>query len=131
MAKSPRTQDPGQGNEDRPDTRALADRIAQARRDKAARTAAETRQNGDMAGMAKGLRYATEFMAAIIVGGVLGYALDSVLGTSPWALIVLMMIGFAAGVLNVMRAAAEQNAASAQAGLTGPAPDDEDEEDDA
>ncbi|HEU5017218.1 MAG TPA: AtpZ/AtpI family protein [Pseudolabrys sp.] len=35
----------------------------------------------------------------------LGWLLDRWLGTTPWGLVVLVMLGFAAGVLNVMRAA--------------------------
>jgi ATP synthase protein I len=34
-----------------------------------------------------------------------GWLLDYWLGTTPWGLVVLVMLGFAAGVLNVMRAA--------------------------
>ena len=39
------------------------------------------------------------------VGALLGWMLDRWLGISPWGLIVFLMLGFAAGVLNVMRAA--------------------------
>jgi ATP synthase protein I len=35
----------------------------------------------------------------------LGWLLDRWLGISPWGLIVFLLLGFAAGVLNVMRAA--------------------------
>ena len=36
---------------------------------------------------------------------VIGWLLDRWLGISPWGLIVFLLLGFAAGVLNVMRAA--------------------------
>ena len=46
----------------------------------------------------------TEFVAGVLAGGVLGWIADRMLGTKPWGLIVLLMLGFVAGVLNVMRA---------------------------
>ena len=46
----------------------------------------------------------TEFMAGIIAGGGLGWLFDRGLGTSPWGLIVFFMLGFGAGIYNVMRA---------------------------
>ncbi|MGT2487665.1 AtpZ/AtpI family protein [Methylobacterium oryzae CBMB20] len=36
-------------------------------------------------------------------GGILGWIVDHVFGTKPWGLIVLLMLGFVAGVYNVMR----------------------------
>ncbi len=44
-------------------------------------------------------------VAGVLVGAGLGLLLDRWLGTSPWGLLVLLLLGFAAGVLNVMRAA--------------------------
>lgn len=54
---------------------------------------------------ARGFRMSTELVAGVLVGGGLGWLLDRWLGISPWGLIVFLMLGFAAGVLNVMRAA--------------------------
>jgi ATP synthase protein I len=78
--------------------------------------------------MSRGFRLASEFVAAIIVGGGLGYFIDMVLPTRPWAMIVLLLLGFAAGVLNVVRASAEMNAATAVPPNT-PALRDDDEDD--
>lgn len=50
-------------------------------------------------------RLATEFVAGILVGGAIGWFLDGWLGTSPWGLIVFLLLGFAAGVLNALRTA--------------------------
>ncbi len=58
-----------------------------------------------MAGMAYGLRLSSEFIAAIVVGAGLGWLIDSFAGTTPWGLIVFLLLGFAAGVLNVLRSA--------------------------
>lgn len=79
--------------------------------------------------MGRALRYAAEFMAAIIVGTLIGYTIDYALGTTPWAMIGLMMVGFAAGVLNVVRAAAESNAAATNLPASPDTADDGDEND--
>ncbi|HWM49541.1 MAG TPA: AtpZ/AtpI family protein [Xanthobacteraceae bacterium] len=55
--------------------------------------------------MARGLRLSSELVAGVLVGGAIGWALDYWLGISPFGLIVFLLLGFAAGVLNVMRSA--------------------------
>ena len=54
--------------------------------------------------MAYGMRMAAELVAAIIVGGVIGWSLDWVLGSRPWLFLLFFLLGFAAGVVNVLRA---------------------------
>jgi ATP synthase protein I len=54
---------------------------------------------------ARGFQLSGEFVAGILVGGIIGWSIDHFAGTSPWGLIVLLMLGFAAGTLNVMRSA--------------------------
>jgi ATP synthase protein I len=54
-------------------------------------------------GMAYGMRMAMDLVAAVFVGGLIGWGLDWVLGTRPWLLLLFFVLGFAAGVLNVMR----------------------------
>lgn len=51
------------------------------------------------------MRLSSEFIAGILVGAALGWAVDQLLGISPWGLIVFLILGFAAGVLNLLRAA--------------------------
>ena len=55
--------------------------------------------------MARGLRLSSELVAGVLVGAGMGWLLDRWLGTSPWGLFVFLMLGFAAGVMNVMRVA--------------------------
>jgi ATP synthase protein I len=55
--------------------------------------------------MAVGLRLSSELVAGVVVGTILGWGLDRLLPTSPWGLIVFMLLGFVAGVINVMRSA--------------------------
>ena len=56
-------------------------------------------------GMAVGLKYASEFTAAVLVGAFLGYGLDHFLNSAPWFLLVGLLLGFCAGVMNVVRLA--------------------------
>ncbi len=59
----------------------------------------------DASAMARGFRLSSELVAGVLVGAGIGWLLDRWLGISPWGLIVFLLLGFAAGVLNVMRAA--------------------------
>jgi ATP synthase protein I len=63
------------------------------------------RPAADASGFALGFRLSSELVAGVLVGAVIGWALDRFLGITPWGLIVFVLLGFAAGVLNVMRAA--------------------------
>lgn len=52
---------------------------------------------------AMAVRVSSDFIAAIFVGGALGWGVDKLAGTAPFGLVILLLLGFAAGVLNVMR----------------------------
>ncbi len=54
-------------------------------------------------GWAEATKIASEFVAGIVVGVGLGLIFDRVFGTSPLGLVVFLVLGFAAGVLNVLR----------------------------
>ncbi len=56
-------------------------------------------------GYAKGFRLSSELVAGVAVGAGLGWLADRWLGIAPWGLIIFLLLGFAAGVLNVMRSA--------------------------
>jgi ATP synthase protein I len=58
-----------------------------------------------MAGAGLAMRMGSEFVAGVIVGFVIGYTIDRVFGTTPWGMVVFLLLGFAAGTLNVLRAA--------------------------
>ncbi len=60
-------------------------------------------------------RFATELVAALVVGGGLGWGIDWLFGhfgfhTRPVFLLLFFVLGAAAGIRNVMRAATEINA---------------------
>ena len=60
---------------------------------------------GDAGGIGVGMRIAVELVAGVVVGTGLGLLLDRWLGTKPWLLIVGVILGSAAGILNVQRVA--------------------------
>ena len=63
------------------------------------------RQGIDTSAFARGFRLSTELVGGVLVGAGLGWLIDRWLGSSPLGLIVFLLLGFAAGVMNVMRAA--------------------------
>ena len=79
--------------------------LAEKRKTDGAEEAAEARAAESRTGYAVAMKLSSEFVAAVIVGALLGYLLDHFAGTGPWGMIALLLLGFSAGVLNVMRAA--------------------------
>lgn len=53
--------------------------------------------------MGLALRVGIELVAALAVGLAIGWALDHVLGTTPWLLGLFVVLGGAAGVVNLWR----------------------------
>ena len=47
----------------------------------------------------------TELVAAVAVGTIIGFILDTLFDTKPWLIIIFFFLGAAAGMLNVIRAA--------------------------
>ena len=46
-----------------------------------------------------------ELVGGVVIGFIFGWLIDRWLGTSPLGMIVFLLLGFAGGVLNVMRSA--------------------------
>ncbi len=61
------------------------------------------------ASFGKALKISTELVAAVIVGSTIGFLLDGWFGTKPLLTIVFFIMGVAAGILNVFRAAKRIN----------------------
>ena len=55
--------------------------------------------------MGNAFKLGTELVAAVAVGTIIGFILDTLFGTKPWLLIIFFFLGAAAGMLNVIRAA--------------------------
>ena len=90
----------------------LNERIAKAQAELDAQ-ARPSRKSMDGQGMSLGFRMAAEFVAAILVGAALGYGIDYLLHSSPWGLVVCLLLGFITGVWNVVRVAQAANKANA------------------
>ena len=48
-------------------------------------------------------RVATELLAGLLIGGIIGWTVDKWLDTNPWFLIIFFLLGGAAGILNLWR----------------------------
>ena len=55
--------------------------------------------------MALGFRLSSELVAGVVVGAAVGWGFDRLLSTSPFGIIVFLLLGFVAGVVNVVRSA--------------------------
>jgi ATP synthase protein I len=55
--------------------------------------------------IALGFRLSSELIAGVLVGAAIGWGFDRLLSTSPFGLIVFLLLGFVAGVVNVVRSA--------------------------
>ena len=51
------------------------------------------------------LKLGTELVAAVVVGTIIGFILDSWFDTKPWLIIVFFFLGSVAGILNIIRTA--------------------------
>ena len=94
--------------------RQLGQRLDEAQKKQAVRA---TRPPPSQAGIAG--RFATELVAALVVGGGVGWGIDWLFGrfgfhTRPVFLLVFFVLGAGAGIRNVMRAATEINAEMAR-----------------
>jgi ATP synthase protein I len=69
------------------------------------RESAKALETAPRQGYGLALRLGADFVAGVVVGAAIGWGFDALLGTSPWGLIVFFLLGFAAGILSVMRTA--------------------------
>jgi ATP synthase protein I len=91
--------------------RALGERLDEAQR----RRTATRKPAEPPTSMGIAFRFTAELVSALIVGGGIGWGLDWLFGyfgihTRPVFLLVMFVLGSAAGIRNVMRAAKEINA---------------------
>ncbi|MDE2385752.1 MAG: AtpZ/AtpI family protein [Alphaproteobacteria bacterium] len=76
----------------------------------------------------KGYRLVSEFVAGVLVGALVGYGLDYVFHTLPLFLIIFLLAGFGAGILNMSRAA-NRTPPTAEELAKMPKPNDDEDED--
>ncbi|HEY3029548.1 MAG TPA: AtpZ/AtpI family protein [Bradyrhizobium sp.] len=111
------TKDGGNGSGDKSSDEAalsarlgsLDHRLSEIRDNRKIRTDQPGSGSGDGAArasaMALGFRLSSELIAGVVVGAVIGWGFDRLLSTSPFGLIVFFLLGFIAGVVNVVRSA--------------------------
>ena len=63
----------------------------------------DSEKKGSLMGSA--FKLGTELVAAVGVGTIIGFILDSWFGTKPWLIIIFFFLGAVAGILNVIRVA--------------------------
>lgn len=80
-------------------------RLRQARGAEAEAKRAGPDRSASSTGLGLGFRVSIEFVAGVAVGVGIGYGLDRWLGTSPVMMVLFLLLGGAAGVLNAYRAA--------------------------
>ena len=87
----------------------LEHRLSEVRGNRNIRTDQSEAGSGDgsarASAMALGFRLSSELVAGVLVGALMGWGFDRLLSTSPFGLIVFVLVGFSAGVLNVIRSA--------------------------
>jgi len=87
----------------------LDQRLSEVRDNRKVETDQSGTKDGDSAArasaMARGFQLSSELIAGVVVGAVIGWGFDRLLSTSPFGLIVFFLLGFVAGVVNVVRSA--------------------------
>ena len=63
----------------------------------------DNQKNGSFMGNA--FKLGTELVAAVAVGTIIGFILDSWFDTKPWLIIIFFFLGSSAGIINVIRTA--------------------------
>ena len=63
------------------------------------------KEGSNAASLGKALKISTELVAAVVVGSIIGFILDSWFDTKPWLIIVFFVIGITAGIMNVVKSA--------------------------
>ena len=55
--------------------------------------------------MGSAFKLGTELVAAVAVGTIIGFILDSWFDTKPWLIIIFFFLGAAAGMMNIVKTA--------------------------
>ncbi|MFQ5764026.1 MAG: AtpZ/AtpI family protein [Rhodospirillales bacterium] len=84
---------------------ALDARLRRARGETAAEPGAGALQGSPKSALGLAFRVGVELVSALAIGVGVGWLLDSWLGTRPWLMLVFILLGGAAGILNVYRTA--------------------------
>lgn len=88
----------------------------------------DSRQRGQA--MGQGLRIAVDLVVGVAFGGFVGWWLDRYFGTAPWLMVLLIILGFTAGMMNVIRTARRMQAEAEASQLAAPSVKDDAKYDD-
>jgi ATP synthase protein I len=98
----------------------LEDRIAQARA-RVERHGPASQDGGpdndDGPGIEGAMSFGLRAVSAVVLGGGLGWAIDRWLGTKPFVMLVLMVLGFGAAIWNVWRSMSQAVDVATEAAL--------------
>lgn len=70
--------------------------------------------------MGQGLRIAIDLVVGVAFGGFVGWWLDQTLGTAPWLMVLFLILGFTAGMMNVIRTARRMQAQAEASQMAAP-----------
>jgi len=76
------------------------------------REAAKTSKVQDDPTYRVGQMVLSQLIGGPLGGGILGWLLDRWLGTAPWLMLILLFLGFAGGMFNVVRISTRQTGSS-------------------
>ena len=65
------------------------------------------KENPQTSNIGQAFKLSTELVAAVLVGTIIGFILDNWFDTKPLFILIFFFVGFAAGILNVVRTAKE------------------------
>ena len=108
-------QEPGRGKDDR-ETEVIKRRLhdledkVRGARERHEPLSSEAPDRGTAMGEA--LKLSTEMIGGVAVGGFIGWALDRWLGTAPIQIVIFLLLGGTAGIMNVIRTAQRRQAAA-------------------
>jgi ATP synthase protein I len=106
---------------------AIGKRLDQVKAQRAPAQSVDARARGEA--FARAFRFVGELLVGVGVGGFVGWLLDRQFGTRPWLLVLFVIMGFVAGLMNIVRAAQKANAEMAASQLAMPSVADDDEDD--
>ncbi len=84
--------------------------LRKADEEQAVKDAPAPEQKGFSKALSVGLNAFSEFVGALVAGGLIGWKADEWFGTAPWLLVLMLMLSVAAGFWNIFRLAKQQQA---------------------
>lgn len=82
------------------------------------------------AAFGQAFKIAIELVVGVLFGGLVGWALDRYFGSTPWLLVLFLVLGFAAGLMNVVRSARRMQAGAEPLQRAAPSVGSNDEDED-